>query len=519
MIKKKRLTAKEAIKANIVVSTCFGKILRTSLGPMGMDKIVQDRDGEITVTNDGATILDKLSVDNHIGKLFVELSKSQDYEIGDGTTGVVVIAASLLEISEVLIDKGIHPLRISEGYQMACLIAINNLNKIACKFKLGNADSEKLVNTCITTLSSKIVNRHKRQLAELCVKAVMAVADIEKNDINIELIKVDGKVGGKLEDTAFIDGLVIQKEMSHPLMKKQIENARIALLTCPFEPPKPKTKHKVEIKTATHFETLRKMECAYFTNMVNQCKHSGADIVICQWGFDDEPNHLLMHHGLQAVRWVGGVEIELIAVATGARIVPRFQEICSEKLGFAKMIREVGFGTSKDKVIFLEGCPQSRAVTLMVRAGSKTVVDETKRSIHDAICVARNLIRANGILYGGGSAEIACSLAVTNCTTNIRGVEQYAMSAFADALEQIPLALAENAGFNSLQTLINLKIRQAKEKNPYLGVDCSEKGTNDMREQNVFETLIGKRQQLLLATQLCKTILKIDDVILLNEDR
>jgi len=205
-------------------------------------------------------------------------------------------------------------------------------------------------------------------------------------------------------------------------------------------------------------------------------------------------------------------------MATGARIVPRFQELSREKLGFAKVVREIGFGTSREKVIFIEGCSQSRAVTLLVRGGSKMVVDEAKRSIHDAICVARNLVRTNEIVFGGGSSEIACSLAVNEAACSNHGVEQNAMLVFASALEQVPLALAENTGLNPIDTVSYLKIRQVKEKNPFLGVDCCDKGTSDMREQNVFETLAGKRQQLLSATQLCKTILKIDDVILHKED-
>lgn len=245
-----------------------------------------------------------------------------------------------------------------------------------------------------------------------------------------------------------------------------------------------------------------------------------------------------MHNDLPAVRWVGGVEIELIAMATGARIVPRFQELSADKLGTAKVVREVGFGTTKDRVIHIEGCPNSRAVTILVRGGNKMVVDETTRSLHDALCVARNLVRSNAIVYGGGAAEISCSLAVSEAADKVSsrvvplpprpkrreltpplgalqvpGVEQYAMRAFADALENTPLALAENAGLQPIESLTAVKARQLREKNPFLGIDCNDVGTNDMREQNVFETLIGKRQQMVLATQVCKMILKIDDIL------
>ncbi|GMP82551.1 hypothetical protein CsSME_00036801 [Camellia sinensis var. sinensis] len=330
---KTRLRGIDAQKANISAGKAVARILRTSLGPKGMDKMLQSPDGEVTITNDGATILEQMDVDNQIAKLMVELSRSQDYEIGDGTTGVVVMAGALLEQAERLLERGIHPIRIAEGYEMASRIAVEHLERIAHKLEFSVSNVDPLVQTCMTTLSSKIVNRCKRSLAEIAVKAVMAVADLERKDVNLDLIKVEGKVGGKLEDTELIYGILVDKDMSHPQMPKQIEDAKIAILTCPFEPPKPKTKHKVDIDTVEKFQNLRQQEKQYFDDMVQKCKDVGATLVICQWGFDDEANHLLMHRNLPAVRWVGGVELELIAIATGGRIVPRFQELTPEKLG------------------------------------------------------------------------------------------------------------------------------------------------------------------------------------------
>ncbi|KAK4399661.1 T-complex protein 1 subunit epsilon [Sesamum angolense] len=297
--------------------------------------------------------------------------------------------------------------------------------------------------------------------------------------------------------------------MSHPQMPKQIEDAKIAILTCPFEPPKPKTKHKVDIDTVEKFQTLRQQEQKYFDDMVQKCKDVGATLVICQWGFDDEANHLLMNRNLPAVRWVGGVELELIAIATGGRIVPRFQELAPEKLGRAGLVREKAFGTTKDRMIYIEHCANSRAVTIFIRGGNKMMIEETKRSIHDALCVARNLIRNNSIVYGGGSAEISCSIAVETAADKYLELSR----GFADALDAIPMALAENSGLQPIETLSAVKSQQIKENNSCCGIDCNNVGTNDMREQNVFETLIGKQQQILLATQVVKMILKIDDVI------
>lgn len=319
---------------------------------------------------------------------------------------------------------------------------------------------------------------------------------------------MDGKVGGRLEDTKLVNGIVLDKDMSHPQMPKELKDVKMALLTCPFEPPKPKTKHKIDIDTVEKFEQLREQEQKYFEEMVQKCKDSGATLVVCQWGFDDEANHLLMHKGLPAVRWVGGVELELLAMATGARIVPRFSELAPEKLGRAGSVKEVSFGTTKDRVLLIEDCAQCKAVTIFIRGGNKMALEEAKRSLHDSICVARNLIRNNAIVYGGGSPEIACALAVEAVAAKTPGVEQYAMRAYADALESIPLALAENSGLPPIETVSAVKAAQVLQGNPRLGVDCKGEGTMDMKKQQVFESLIGKQQQILLATQVVKMILK-----------
>lgn len=296
-------------------------------------------------------------------------------------------------------------------------------------------------------------------------------------------------------------------------MVKEVENAKVLILTCPFEPPKPKTKHGLEIKSAADFEKLYQMEQNYFTDMVKKCMDSGANIVLCQWGFDDEANHLLMHNKLPAVRWVGGVEIELIAMATGARIVPRFEEITPEKLGTCGKIKEISFGTSGDKVILIEDCSQTKAVTILIRGGSQTICDEARRCLHDALCVVRNMIRNSNVVGGGGATELACAIAVQNEADKILGVEQYAVRAFADALEEIPLALSENSGYNPIEYVSKIKQKQVKKSNPFIGVDALGKGTTNMMEQRVFESAASKRNQLELATQVVKMILKIDDVI------
>lgn len=510
--RKSRLMGLEALKSHIMAAKAVANTMKTSLGPNGLDKMMVDKDGDVTVTNDGATILSMMDVDHQIAKLMVELSKSQDDEIGDGTTGVVVLAGALLEEAEQLLDRGIHPIRIADGYEQAARIAIEYLDRISDSVLVDTKDTEPLIQTAKTTLGSKVVNSCHRQMAEIAVNAVLTVADMQRRDVDFELIKVEGKVGGRLEDTKLIKGVIVDKDFSHPQMPKQVEDAKIAILTCPFEPPKPKTKHKLDVTSVEDFKALQKYEKEKFEEMIRQIKETGANLAICQWGFDDEANHLLLQNNLPAVRWVGGPEIELIAIATGGRIVPRFSELTSEKLGFAGLVKEISFGTTKDKMLVIEQCKNSRAVTIFIRGGNKMIIEEAKRSLHDALCVIRNLIRDNRVVYGGGAAEIACALAVSQEADKCPTLEQYAMRAFADALEVIPMALAENSGMNPIQTMTEVRAKQVKEMNPALGIDCMHRGTNDMKQQHVIETLIGKKQQISLATQVVRMILKIDDI-------
>jgi len=387
------------------------------------------------------------------------------------------------------------------------------MKKASDKAGWSKDNLDPIVSTAMTSLGSKIVKRCNRQLAEIAMQAVFHVADFDRRDVNLDLIKLEGKVGASLEETRLISGIILDKEMSHPQMPKVVKDAKICILTAPFEPPKPKTKHDAFITSAEEYKKLQQLEQQYFVDMVKSVKDSGCNLVLCQWGFDDEANHLLYQNDLPAVRWVGGVELELIAIATGGRIIPRFSEITPEKLGKAGIVKEISFGTTKERMLVIENCANSKAVTILVRGGNKMVVEEAKRSIHDAICVVRNLIRNDNIVYGGGSIEIACSLAVHQAADKISSLEQYAVRAFADALDAIPMALAENSGFPPIETLAEIKARQIAENNPRLGVDALSKGTNDIKEQRVFDPLVGKQQQFLLATQVVKMILKIDDVI------
>merc|ERR1712032_389975 len=507
-----RLTGSDAIKSHILAAKAMGNILKTSLGPKGLDKLMVSSDGDITITNDGATILKMMDVDHQVAKLMVQLSQSQDDEIGDGTTGVVVLCGALLEQAEHLLDKGIHAIRIADGFELAAQCSIKNLDKIADEFKIDLKDTSNLVKTAKTTLGSKIINKCHDKMANIAVDAIMAVADFDTKDVNFELIKVEAKVGGQMEDSMLVKGVIVDKDFSHPQMPKELKDVKLAILTCPFEPPKPKTKHKLDVTSVEDYKKLRQYEKETFEKMVDDVKAAGANVAICQWGFDDEANHLLLQNDLPAVRWVGGPEIELIAIATGGRIIPRFSEIAPEKLGTAGTLREIGFGTTSDRMLVIEECPNNKAVTIFIRGASRMVVAEAERSLHDALCFIRNLVKDNRVTYGGGASEIALSLAIQQEADETAGIQQYAMRAFASALETVPMALSENSGLNPITTVADIRAQQKKDNNPFLGVDCLMKGTNDMKEQRVIETLIGKKQQIQLATQLVRMILKIDDV-------
>ena len=483
------------------------------MGPKGMDKMLISKDGDVTVTNDGATIVENMNVEHPIAKLLVELSKSQDNETGDGTTGVVVLAGALLEQAQKLLDKGLHPLQIIEGFDKGCEYAIKHLDTIKTEINCKENNYENLKKAAKTALCSKVVSKYQDKFAEIAVNAIMAVADQDRKDVNFDMIKVEGKVGGSIEETQLIEGIVLDKEMSHPQMSKKVSDASICILNIPFEPPKPKSKYNIDIKTAEDYKKLYETEQNYFKDMVKSVKESGANFVICQWGFDDEANHLLMHNNLPAVRWVGGAEIEQIALATGGRIITNFKDIKKEKLGRAREVKEINIGTKNQKMIVIEDCPTKKAVTILVRGGSSMIVDEAKRCLHDALCVVRNMIKDPKIVYGGGASEVSCSLHVAEKADSTPSIDQYAIRAFAEALEVIPISLAENSGYNGIEYLANLKAQQIKENNPSLGVDCSKSGTFNMKNQGVYEGYNSKKQQFQLATQVCKMILKIDDVI------
>lgn len=523
---KKRQHGLEAKKSHILAARSVASIIKTSLGPRGLDKILISPDGEITITNDGATILSQMELDNEIAKLLVQLSKSQDDEIGDGTTGIVVLASALLDQALELIQKGIHPIKIANGFDEAAKLAISKLEETCDDISASNDElfRDFLLRAAKTSLGSKIVSKDHDRFAEMAVEAVINVMDKDRKDVDFDLIKMQGRVGGSISDSKLINGVILDKDFSHPQMPKCVlpkegsDGVKLAILTCPFEPPKPKTKHKLDISSVEEYQKLQTYEQDKFKEMIDDVKKAGADVVICQWGFDDEANHLLLQNDLPAVRWVGGQELEHIAISTNGRIVPRFQDLSKDKLGTCSRIYEQEFGTTKDRMLIIEQSKETKTVTCFVRGSNKMIVDEAERALHDSLCVVRNLVKDSRVVYGGGAAEVTMSLAVSEEADKQRGIDQYAFRGFAQALDTIPMTLAENSGLDPIGTLSTLKSKQLKEKISNIGVDCLGYGSNDMKELFVVDPFIGKKQQILLATQLCRMILKIDNVIISGKD-
>ena len=366
--KKARISGVDAIKSHILAATSLCQIIKTSLGPMGLDKILVGQDGDVMITNDGATILQEMHVNHQIAKLLVELSQSQDNESGDGTTSVVVLAGALLNEAEHLINLGIHPIRIAKGFDTACHVALQTLETIK-----STADTDMLYQAAKTCLSSKIVTKHHDKFAKMAIDAILSVKD-KNGRVNLELVHVISKLGGSLADTSLVNGVVIDKSFSHPQMPEFVNDAKIAILTCPFEPPKPKTKHALSVKDAKAYQELNEYEQQVFQTMVKQVKDSGANVVMCQWGFDDEANHLLYQQHLPSVRWVGGPDLERLAIATHGRIVPRFSELTPDKLGKAGKVKTISFGTTDSKMLVIEDCANPMTCTILVRGGNEMVL-------------------------------------------------------------------------------------------------------------------------------------------------
>lgn len=503
-----RLRGRECLMANINTVKAIASFLSTSLGPTGMDKLLTDKDGNIYVTNDGATILKEMDMtENPISQLVSQLSQSQDEEIGDGTTSIVILASALLEQVRLLLDKGIHPIKISEGLNTALEVSEKYLIEISEDVTDLNSQ---LLKAAKTSLGSKIVGLY--DFSPLCVEAALAVADLSRKDVDLELINIQSKIGKNLADTKLVKGLVIKREIAHPQMNKFMKNARMALLSCPFEPPKLKTKNSLIISTAEEYKNLETYEKMKFEEMIASLKKCKTDVVLCQFGFDDEATSLLMQNNIMAVRWVGGNDLGLIAFHINASIIARFEDLREEHLGVAD-IKEESLGTEAEKIITIESPTKNHAVTILVRGSTEYVIEEAKRSIRDALCAIRNVIDNGKIVYGGGSCELSLSIHLSKVSKSYGCEDEAALNAFSRALIEIPLTLSKNSGFDGVSYVEKLREMHLSGGDPHLGVDCLETGERNMKKIGIFETLKSKLRQLKMATNLVNTILKINDVI------
>ncbi len=506
-----RTTGRDAQRANIMAAVALAEAIRSSLGPKGMDKMLVSSFGDVTISNDGATIVKEMDVQHPAAKMLVEVAKTQDVEVGDGTTSAVILAGALLKKAQELLDQEVHPTIIIEGYKKAMEKALATVDDIA--FKVDPTDRKMLKEAAITTLSGKsVVAGHFERLAEMVVDAVIQVAEKqgEKYKVDLDNIRLERKKGESLDETQLVKGVVLDKEVVHPGMPKRVENAKIAILDCPLELEKTEITAKINITSPEQMKAFLDEETEMLKELVEKVAQSGANVVVVQKGIDDVAQHYLAKKGILAVRRAKRSDVEALAKASGARIVTSVDDLTSNDLGFAALVEERRVG--KDKMVFVEGCKNPRAVTILVRGGSDRMVDEAERSLHDAKCVVRNIMQDPYLVYGGGSPEEEVATRLREYGRSLSGREQLAVLKFAEAMEEIPLTLAENSGLDPVDILVEIRAAHAKGQKSY-GVDVMSGKVNDMTGSNVFEPASVKKQAIKSATEAAITLLKIDDII------
>jgi thermosome len=505
-----RTKGRDAQLNNIMVAKVIAEAMRSSLGPRGMDKMLVDSFGDVTITSDGATILKEMEVEHPVAKMLVEVAKAQDAEVGDGTTTVVVLAGELLARAEELIEKEVHPSIIIDGYKKAAVKALEVYDQIAIPVSIE--DKETLKKIAKTAMFAKVVSEDADYLAGIAVDAVLRVAEQVNGKWTIDLdnIKLEKKEGQSIRDTSIIDGIVLDKEVVHPGMPRLIHNARIALLDCPLEIEKTEFDAKLHIETPEQMKAFMEQEEQMLKEMVDKIAAAGANVVVCQKGIDDVAQHFLARRGILAVRRVKRSDIEKVAKATGARIITRIEEISEKDLGRAKLVEERRVG--EDRMVFIEGCENPKAITILIRGGTKRLVDEAERSIKDALNVVKDVLVEPKIVAGGGAPEIEVSLALRDYAKTLPGKEQLAVEKFAEAVEIVPAQLAENAGLDPIEAIVNLRAKH-KEGQRWAGINVFEGKIDDMYKLNVLEPVLVKKQAIKSAVEAAAMILRIDDII------
>jgi len=505
-----RTTGKDARRSNIYAARVIAEALASSLGPRGMDKLLVDSFGNATITGDGATILKEMEVQHPAAKMLVEVAKAQDDEVGDGTTSVVVLSGKLLESANELLDQEIHPTIITEGYEKAMEQAVKVIDEIA--EKIDPLDKNVLKKIAMTALSSKIVSEYKDFLADLVVDAALQVVSEKdgKYTFSLDEVKIEKKKGESLEESQLVKGIVLDKEVVHPAMPRRIENAKIALLDTPLEVEKPEWTAKINVTDPEQLRLFLEQEAQILKKMVDKIKESGANVVFCQKGIDDVAQHYLAKAGILAVRRVKKSDMEKLARATGARIITKIEDLSSEVLGSAELVEERK--VADEKMVFVEGCPNPKAVTILLRGGAEHVVDEAERAIHDALSVVRNVIREPKIVAGGGAVEIEVALKLKEFAKTLPSKEQLAVIKYAEAVESIPEILAQNAGLEPVDIIAELRKRHS-EAEKWAGINVYSGKIENTMDVGVIEPASVKKQVFKSATEAAIMILRIDDII------
>jgi len=506
-----RSTGKEAQRNNITAAKVVAETVKSTLGPRGMDKMLVSTIGDVTITNDGATIMKELDVQHPAAKMLVEVSKTQDNEVGDGTTTAVLLSGELLDKAEKLLDKDVHPTVIVDGYNKAAEKAIEILDKIS--MPITDKDDATLKAVAMTSMYSKGIVIAKEHFADIAVKAVKQVSEKVDGKIkaDIDLIKIVKKHGRGLEETELVKGIVVDKEISHAQMPKKIESAKIALLNAKLEIEKTEFDAKININNPDQMHLFIEEEEKMLKDMVSQIQKTGANVLFSEKGIDDVALHYLAKSGIAAVKNVSSGDLEKLSKATGGKIVASIKDLTKDSLGDAKLVEEAKIG--EDKLIYVRDAKNPKAVTIVVRGGTEHVVDEADRSLHDALSVVRNAIEDGKIVAGGGAPEAELAKRLRDYAVKVGGREQLAIEAFAEAMEAVPTTLAENAGLDPIDILVELRSKHEKPGNPWFGVDVFSGEIKDMKKLNVLEPLRVKQQVVKSASEAASMILRIDDVI------
>ena len=505
-----RERGRDARRNNIMAARVVANAVKTSLGPRGMDKMLVDSFGDVTITNDGATMLQEMDVQHPAAKMMVEISKTQDDEVGDGTTSVVVIAGELLGKAVELMDKKVHPTVIIDGYRDAQERAMEILEEIA--IGVDPRDKKMLAKVATTSMASKLISGSRDYIAGLAIEAVLQIAEESDGgyEVDLDMIKLEKKPGGAVTDTTLIKGLLVDKEVVHEGMPRRVKDATIGLINAAMEIEKTEFDAKIQIETPAEMQAYLDREEEMLREMVQKVKDAGVTVLLSQKGIDDMIQHFLAREGILAARRLKKSDIEALAKATGAKVVSSIDELTAEDTGFAENVEERKIGN--DKMLFVEGCRNPKAVSILIRGGTERVVDEAERSLHDALCVIRDVVEDPKVVAGGGAPEIEVARRLREYAETVTGRERLAVNKYADAIEVIPVTLAENSGMDPIDALSEMQSRHTKGE-LWAGVNGLEGEISDMAELDVYEPLAVKVQALKSATESSTMLLKIDDII------